>query len=213
MHRFTTNQLIFAWYICIISRIIYTMSDHPQDGGQNASATPLASSRLVPASTQGSYDPFEIIPMITELYEMYSKMRYIPASNIKYPPHSPPVDVEKARSLGFEPQVIELLERLPYVQGTDSEFEFFCGGGFLDNRGDHDFEHYLHDPFYADPEGGFDDENGQYVRPWVLPLNDMGNHGSVMFFDTRTGKLLISDYLAEARVIRTHATFWNMADR
>ncbi|KAH8821939.1 hypothetical protein F5884DRAFT_657755 [Xylogone sp. PMI_703] len=115
-------------------------------------------------------------------------MHYLSASAIKYPPHDPPIDVSLAQSLGLEPQVIELLQLLPYVEGTGSEDEFIMWGSFLDYRQEGALEQ-SRDPDYASPEGGFDDENGQYVQPWVIPLSECGNHGSIVYLDTRNSEI------------------------
>lgn len=137
----------------------------------------------------GAYDPFEIVDLMTALYELYLKMRYITPSSLKYPPHSPPVDVSLAKSLGVEPQVIAILQLLPYVEGRGSEDNFFQWGGFADYREGRNLEQMLCDPLYRSPDKskGSEEEKGPYVKPWVLPLNACGNRGTVLFFDTRNG--------------------------
>ncbi|TGO82343.1 hypothetical protein BPOR_0855g00020 [Botrytis porri] len=137
---------------------------------------------------RGVYDQQEIVTLLTQYYELLAKMRYFPASYIKYAPHDPPIDVDLAKSFDLEPQVIELLQALPYVEGYSNEDEFILGGSFANMR---DLEVLMQsrDPGFASPEDGFDDENGEYMRPWELCINGCGNHGAMMFLDTRNGHI------------------------
>jgi hypothetical protein len=152
--------------------------------------------------TSSAYDPFEIVDLMTDFYELYVKMRYVKRDSLKYPPHSPPINVEQIKSFGFEPQVIAILQLLPYVEGRGSEDNFFGWGGFADFRGDRDLSLRLCDPVYSAPDvgKGFEEENGPYVRPWVLPINQCGNHGCVLFFDTRNGEIFSPSLLPEVWV-------------
>ncbi|KAM0160359.1 hypothetical protein ACHAPG_003019 [Botrytis cinerea] len=136
----------------------------------------------------GVYDQQEIVTLITRYYELLAKMRYFPASYIKYAPHDPPIDVDLAKSFDLEPQVIELLQALPYIEGYSNEDEFILGGSFADMRS-LDVLMQSRDPGFASPEGGFDDENGEYMRPWEICINECGNHGTMMFLDTRNGHI------------------------
>jgi len=134
-----------------------------------------------------AFNPKEIASLMARYYELLAKMRYIPKSSIKYPPHDPAIDLDVCKKLGLESQVIELLQILPYVEGTGSEDEFILGSSFADFRNVATLEQ-SRDPGYADPEEGFDAENGEYVRPWVIVLADCGNHGSIIYLNTKTGK-------------------------
>lgn len=135
----------------------------------------------------GVYDQQEIVTLITQYYELLAKMRYFPTSYIKYAPHDPPIDVDLAKSFDLEPQAIELLQALPYIEGYSNEDEFILGGSFADMRS-LDVLMQSRDPGFASPEGGFDDENGEYMRPWEICINECGNHGTMMFLDTRNGE-------------------------
>jgi hypothetical protein len=140
------------------------------------------------ASATTAFNPHEIVNLMTRYYQLLSKMRYFPESYIKYAPHDPPVDVEYALSLGIEPQAIELLQLLPYVEGLDNEDEFIMHGSFADFRQQNVLEQ-SRDPKFVSPDEGFDGENGEYVRPWVLALTEFGNLGSILYYNTRNGKL------------------------
>ena len=136
--------------------------------------------------TNANFDPHEIASLVGNYYHLLARMRYFPHSFIKHPPHNPAIDVPFAQSLGLEPQVIELLQLLPYVEGVGSEDEFILWGSFADFRSNGDLLQ-SRDPDYVSPEGGYEEERGEYVLPWVLTLNDCGNHGSIMYLDTRNG--------------------------
>lgn len=149
--------------------------------------TPATSNLTVSDNhADANYDPHEIASLLGNYYHLLARMRYIPHSTIKHPPHSPAIDVSLAESLGLEPQVIELLQLLPYVEGRGSEDEFILQGGFEDFRNIRNLRQ-SRDPDYASPEGGYEEEGGEYVQPCVLPLNQCGNHGSIMYLDTRNG--------------------------
>jgi hypothetical protein len=138
------------------------------------------------SSTNTAFNPLEIVDLMTRYYQLLSKMRYFPESSIKYAPHDPPIDVDFANSLGLDPPVIELLQLLPYVDGLNNEDEFIMHGSFADFRKNGVLEQ-SRDPKFISPETGFDVENGEYVRPWVLVLTECGNRGSVVYYDTLNG--------------------------
>lgn len=122
-----------------------------------------------------------------QYYELLADMHYYPRSYIKYPPHSPPISLELCEKYQLEPQVVELLQLLPYIEGYNNEDEFILGGSFADYRDEGVFEQ-ARDPTFASPDGGFDDENGEYMRPWVVALTECGNHGTVVYLDTHSGQ-------------------------
>lgn len=76
------------------------------------------------------FNPHELADLISNYYQLMSRMRYFSPECIKYPPRDPPIDVPLARSLGLESQVIDLLKVLPYVEGLNNEDEFILGGSF-----------------------------------------------------------------------------------
>ncbi|KAF8851553.1 hypothetical protein BDZ45DRAFT_707844 [Acephala macrosclerotiorum] len=142
----------------------------------------------IPQNSQTPFDPHEIASILSEYYQLMARMRYFSPDGIKYPPHDPPIDVELAKSLDLEPQVIELLQVLPYVEGLNNEDEFIAGGSFADFRRKRVLEQ-SRDPDYVCPTGDYEEENGKYVMPWMLVLNECGNHGSIMYFNTRNSHI------------------------
>ncbi len=150
-----------------------------------------------------AFNPHEIATFLSNYYQLMSRMRYFSPDRIKYPPHDPPIDVNFAKSLGLEFQVIELLQVLPYVEGLNNEDEFILHGSFADFR-KKDVLGQSRDPDYVSPEGDYEEENGNYVMPWVLVLNECGNHGSIMYFDTRNSE---SFRLRSSRRLSSHSGY------
>jgi hypothetical protein len=147
----------------------------------------------------GIYNQEETVSLISRYYELLAKMRYFPESYIKYPPHNPAIDLDLAKELNLEPQVIELLQALPYVEGYSNEDEFILWGSFADMR-DPSVLRQSRDPAYADPSSSeFDHPDGAYVRPWELVINECGNHGTVMYLNTRNGEQI--GYLVETGLL------------
>lgn len=152
----------------------------------------------------------EIAELMTEWYQLFIDMRYIKAENVVFPPHEHlRIDVSKPAAFGFTKDVVDLYQMLPYhIAATEWNFgsdngEFLMGGEFLaDLRGpDADWWQSTVDPFYGiddlSPRYGssipaadavardWDDESGPYMRPWYAALSEIGNHGSVVFLDTK----------------------------
>ena len=169
-----------------------------------ASLAPLASmDSSIPSTNMPSVpDPWllETAALIGQFYELFIKMRYLPATSIAYPPHtSPSINTRLAHSLGLTTQAIEFLQLLPYVTGRTAwggggEQEFLFSGIFADFRDDDTLEQ-SRDPLYGspDPDGDWEDENGPYMRPWYVAVNQLGNHGTVMVLDLKTRRLWMED--------------------
>ena len=133
-----------------------------------------------------TFNAVDIAILTTEFYEVLSKMGQFPPEAIKYPPHTPPVNVQFAKSLGMAPQVIDLLQRLPYVEGNDRAWLF--ESQFADLRYNDQLEQ-SRDPFHTKPDGwSYYSEKGPYMRPWQVALNAVGAHGAVSLLDTWTSK-------------------------
>lgn len=133
-----------------------------------------------------TFNAAEIASLTTEFYEILSKMGQFPPETIKYPPQNPPIDANFAKSLGMAPQVIDLLERLPYVEGNDRAWLY--DAEFADFRYKDQLEQ-SRDPFHVKPDGwSYYSERGPYLRPWQVALNAMGDHGAVFLLDTWTSE-------------------------
>ena len=147
-----------------------------------------------------TFNVAEIASLTTEFYEILSKMGQFPPESIKYPPHNPPINANFAKSLGMAPQVIDLLQRLPYVKGNDRVWLY--DAEFADFRYNDQLEQ-SRDPFHVKPDGrSYYSERGPYMRPWQVALNAVGDHGAVFLLDTWTSEwklILSSDPLALTR--------------
>lgn len=117
---------------------------------------PTATVSILDPSPRYSFDPSEISKLLGDYYELLCRMHYFPRTHIKYPPHSPAINRTHAESLGLEPQVTDLLEKLPYVEGINNEDEFIMGGSFADFRKEETLEQ-SRDPDFASPQGGYEE--------------------------------------------------------
>ncbi|KAL2047859.1 hypothetical protein ABVK25_011268 [Lepraria finkii] len=140
-----------------------------------------------------TFNAAEIASLTTEFYEILSKMGQFPPETIKYPPQNPPINANFAKSLGMAPQVIDLLERLPYVEGNDRAWLY--DAEFADFRYKDQLEQ-SRDPFHVKPDGwSYYSERGPYLRPWQVALNAMGDHGVVFLLDTWTNRISLTNQL------------------
>lgn len=50
------------------------------------------------------------------------------------------------------------------------------------------------DLLYGSPEGSdWEDENGPYMRPWYIAINQLGNHGTIIVLDLKSRHLWMED--------------------
>ncbi|KAJ5115671.1 hypothetical protein N7456_000019 [Penicillium angulare] len=136
----------------------------------------------------------KVADLMLEIYEELAKMRYIQPAGIQHGPHNITHLESAYDELDLDPSVKYLYSILPYIDtiaaGQDS---FTQIGEFADFR-DIEQAEQGRDPFYGDPsEPNFEDEDGPYIKPWVTPLTSLGNHGSVLLYDTRRHVIWIID--------------------
>jgi hypothetical protein len=155
-------------------------------------------------------DMLEVSSLLGDLYELLVDMTYFDRSSnpIDYPPHGPSrrVNTTLATQLGLHPLAIQLLQSLPYLSertvGTNwgygaGDMELLLNGAFADFRDDDSLER-SRDPLYAgvnplDKNVGWDEEHGQYMKPWYIPLNQLGNHGVVLILNLKNNHLWVID--------------------
>lgn len=66
-------------------------------------------------------------------------------------------------------------------------------GAFADFRDDDALEQ-SRDPLYGSPESSdWEDENGPYMRPWYVAINQLGKHGTIIVLDLKTRQLWMED--------------------
>ncbi|CAD6582303.1 MAG: hypothetical protein ASARMPRED_000927 [Alectoria sarmentosa] len=150
----------------------------------------------------------QLSTLMGDFYQLLAKMQYLDLDQgtIDYPPYTDPeksINTILATQLGLTPEAIQLLQRLPYVaaparwnHGAGDE-EFILYGCFADFRKDGELEE-SRDPLYAgvDPKDesvGWEDEDGQYMRPWYVPLSRLGNHGVVLILNMKNRHLWVID--------------------
>ncbi|OJJ49481.1 hypothetical protein ASPZODRAFT_140378 [Penicilliopsis zonata CBS 506.65] len=138
----------------------------------------------------------EVADLMLKIYETLARMRYIDPSAIERGPHNVTELLPLYETLGLDSSVIYLYSILPYINPiVAGRRDFFHGGQFADFRDPEQVEQGR-DPFYANPEdndGDFDAENGPYMRPWMTPLSQLGNHESVILYDARKHRVWIID--------------------
>ena len=146
----------------------------------------------------------QITNLIGDLYQLLAKMQYLDLDQgtLDYPPHTNPeksINTALATQSHLIPEAIQLLQQLPYVIAPTrwmhgaGDNEFVLYGCFADFRNDDELEE-SRDPLYAgvnpkDESVGWDDEYGQYMRPWYVPLSRLGNHGSVLILNMKNREL------------------------
>ncbi|KAI5359078.1 hypothetical protein Slin15195_G067090 [Septoria linicola] len=135
----------------------------------------------------------EVADLLLQVYETLAQMRYIDPAGIIKGPH----DVTTMRAIydkyDLDPAIVYLYSILPYIDEKEADDQdFFHGGTFFNFRAERDIEQ-SRDPFYMSPEGDFDAEHGEYMRPWVTPLSLMGNHGTVVIYDARLHRIWAID--------------------
>ena len=129
------------------------------------------------------YNPGEVILLLTKLYKLLVKMAHWPEGIFRQAPHTDPaVNIELAKELGYEPEVIDLMQRLPYVK-DQSYFLRLC---FIDSQ----FCNYTEDSELeaARKHVGYD-QYGKQIESWILPLVAPSTRdGWSAVLDTRLGK-------------------------
>lgn len=131
----------------------------------------------------------EVAGLMLEIYGTLAEMRYIDPIGIERGPHNIEALQRVYDEHNLDPAVIYLYSVLPYINTNEADqVDFIFGGEFADYRQPDDVERGR-DPYYADPET---DEDA-YMHPWVTPLTNMGNHQSVILYDTRKHKIWIVD--------------------
>ncbi|KAF4163743.1 hypothetical protein CNMCM6936_000455 [Aspergillus lentulus] len=136
----------------------------------------------------------EVADLMLEIYQTLAQMRYLDPAGIEQGPHNIDHLRPLYEKLKIDPAIIYLYSILPYVnRHVAGNEDFFHCGAFTDFRREEDVMQGR-DPFYGSPVGDdYEDENGPYIRPWVTPLSQLGNHQSVIIYDARRHRIWIID--------------------
>ena len=170
-----------------------------EQGWPSSSPTPLEKERLEEAKFQEevrileaaekeaakSYDPDKVVKLLTELYELLVEMTHWPEGVIKYAPHTDPrLNEELAKELGYDPDIIGLMQKLPYLndgQGRETGRLLFDDGRFCQYTDDRDLESGRKYPLSPDYQ--------KKIESWIMPLvAPCTRDGWVAFLDTRLGE-------------------------
>lgn len=139
----------------------------------------------------------EVADELLTIYKTLVEMRYLDPEGIQPGPHLVSEELEKTwDEHGLSPSVKYLYSILPYIDTKKAgQGDFILGGQFADFRDPEEVEQGR-DPFYASPEDdNFSDEDGPYMLPWVTPLSRLGNHNSVIIYDSLDHRIWIIDQI------------------
>jgi hypothetical protein len=123
-----------------------------------------------------------LIDGLFTIYEIFVAMQFLADSEISWPPHANfPSHVWL--DAGFEPEVIDLLSKLPYStkRGEEVPIENTCTNvyPYLSGGGRHDARY----PYYVE----------DYVlEPWEFAITETGVSGDPYVYNGRDGKLFTS---------------------
>ncbi|THY93222.1 hypothetical protein D6C93_05692 [Aureobasidium pullulans] len=131
-----------------------------------------------------------IASLMNELYTLFVDMQYIPASSISFAPHTTnPISLRHAALFGLEKQVVDLLQMLPYHDGSQPDWnfgsdngEFLFGGEFDDDlRGKEESIEAVWWRKCVDPLYYLDvDWKGKRAVGWNLRCEDVDDEGEEM---------------------------------
>ncbi|KAG9953264.1 hypothetical protein KCU85_g1296, partial [Aureobasidium melanogenum] len=141
---------------------------------------------VFPASTHPKIAT--IASLMNELYTLFIEMGYLPPTSVSFAPHNTcPISLKHAALFGLEKQVVDLLQMLPYYDGTGPNWnfgsdqgEFFYGGEFDDDMRGEGKEVFwwrkVADPCYFTDVGW----KGQRATGWDLRSKDVDEEGVEM---------------------------------
>lgn len=130
------------------------------------------------------YNQEAVIAAVTDFYQFLTKMPYIDASEVLYPPTGgwPNINEENFAALGKSKKVIQLLKHLPYIKMAGHEYVVAPDTHPCDYRGK-TFQSGL-----TKESAGFYIPVGCDFPPWVVPLTYGKRDGSYLMLDTTDGK-------------------------
>ncbi|KAJ7691306.1 hypothetical protein B0H17DRAFT_1201161 [Mycena rosella] len=149
-----------------------------------------------------TYDPDVVVALVTELYELFVITEHLPEGSIQYPPHTKPsVNEALAGELGYNPSVISLMQKLPYVgtEGNRAGCIIPCtsfAGYTLDEDLIEGRCPYPYHKYDSCPD----------LDSWMLPLALPNFEGWNIILDTRLG--VIRAYSTERSRAQKHTVEW-----
>ncbi|PYI32041.1 hypothetical protein BP00DRAFT_425288 [Aspergillus indologenus CBS 114.80] len=159
-----------------------------------SSSIPSAPSTTDFISPQQKAQLHEVADLMSEIYQTLVEMRYLDPAGVQPAPHNITALERHFEELQIDPTVQYLYSILPYIDTEAAGNRVFLHGGEFTDFRDVDQLEQGRDPFYGSPSDPFfEDEDGPYMRPWVTPLTQLGNHGSVIVYDARRHFIWIID--------------------
>ncbi|KAH8893912.1 hypothetical protein GQ53DRAFT_745336 [Thozetella sp. PMI_491] len=146
----------------------------------------------LPAETQARLQ--EVADLLLAIYETLAEMCYIDPVGIIKGPHDMETLHPTLEKMGLDPSIVYLYGIMPYIDtNLAGNRDFLHGGTFVNYLTEQGLER-VKDPFYANPSGkNYDKEGGPYMRPWMTPLSQLGNHESVIIYDAKQHRIWIVD--------------------
>ncbi|KAG9645218.1 hypothetical protein KCU64_g11018, partial [Aureobasidium melanogenum] len=129
-----------------------------------------------------------IASLVNELYTLFIEMGYLPPASVSFAPHtSCPISLKHAALFGLEKQVVDLLQLLPYYDGTGPDWnfgsdqaEFLYWGEFDDDLRGEGKENIwwrkFGDPLFYTDVG----QRGAKAVGWNLRCKDVDEEGGEM---------------------------------
>lgn len=137
----------------------------------------------------------QVADLMLAIYQTLVDMCYVHPDGIIEGPH----DITQMSSVWqqhkLDPAIVYLYSIMPYFDTTLADAESFLHGGSFFNHMDPDDVQDGQDPFYASPQGDFDDEEGQYMYPWYTPLSKCRERSPVVIYDARGHRIWIVDQI------------------
>ncbi|KAK3669553.1 hypothetical protein LTR78_010553 [Recurvomyces mirabilis] len=128
----------------------------------------------------------EVAQLMGGIYASLVAMRYIDSKGITYGPHKMN---ETKPSKNMSPAIIQLYQKLPYVDGPEAgNFDFLLGSEFADFRKPEEAKE-ARDPFQRNPSSKANSTNGRYVSPWQTPLVRIHGQGIILMYDVKTHRI------------------------
>ena len=123
-------------------------------------------------------------------------MRFVDEDAVISGPHTLSSSIlEVYHALKLDPAIIYLYSIMPYIDpGLTSARDFFQGGEFFNPLNEGHVKQGR-DPRYLCPEGGYDDENGEYMYPWYTPLSGCANHSPCLVYDAQGERIWAVDQI------------------
>lgn len=141
-----------------------------------------------------------LINGLTKLYDTFVTMQYISASDVMYPPHTDPeVAITRLQGLGFEKEVLDLVQILP---GLRNEVTWGWQEEGIELIPRSKAVNYFISPDDAGDDLIDDLRRGDFskfkeavvLHPWMLRLTDGSDHGTHLIYNTRDRKLETTSY-------------------